>query len=57
VNQASRICDCGRAGQIVAAKVVRELCMGKDVTFASLGSKTLKGFDDATGLELVEWQG
>ena len=56
VNLTSRICDCAEPGQIIAARVVKELCLGKDVTFKSLGSKTLKGFDDATHLELVEWR-
>ena len=56
LNLTSRICDCAEPGQIVAARVVRELCLGKDVAFKSLGSKTLKGFDDSTHLELVEWQ-
>ncbi len=46
----------GKPGQIIAAKVVRELCMGKSVTFNSLGSTMLKGFSDPTDLELVEWQ-
>ncbi len=56
VNLTSRICDCGGPGQITAAYVVRELCVGKDVTFTSLGSRALKGFDEVTDLELVEWQ-
>ena len=56
VNHTSRICDCGEPGQIVAARVIRELCMGKDVNFRSLGPRKLKGFDDPTDLELVEWQ-
>jgi class 3 adenylate cyclase len=56
VNLTARICDCGGPGQIIAARVVRELCMGKGVTFKSIGSKKLKGFDDATDLELVEWR-
>ncbi len=55
VNHTSRICDCGEAGQIVAARVICELCMGKDVNFKSLGPRKLKGFDDPTDLELVEW--
>jgi class 3 adenylate cyclase len=53
INLTSRICDCAEPGQIVAARVVRELCLGKDVAFKSLGSKMLKGFDDPTDLELV----
>lgn len=56
VNHTSRICDSGEPGQIVTAKVIRELCMGKGLNFRSLGQKKLKGFDDPTDLELVEWQ-
>jgi len=56
VNLTARICDCGEPGQIIAAKVVRELCMGKDVAFKPIGSKKLKGFDEFTDLELVEWR-
>ena len=55
VNLTSRICDFGKPGQIIAARVVRELCIGKDVTFKSIGPRMLKGFNDATDLELVEW--
>ena len=56
VNLTSRICDFGEPGQIITARIVRELCMGKDASFKSLGAKMLKGFDDPTELELVEWQ-
>ena len=56
VNLTSRICDCGEPGQIIATRVVRELCMGKDVIFRSLDPKMLKGFNDSTDLELVEWR-
>jgi len=56
VNLTSRICDCGEPGQIIAARIVRELCLGKDVTFTSIGPRILKGFDDPTDLELVEWR-
>ena len=56
VNLTSRICDCAEPGQIIAARVVRELCLGKDVAFKSLGSMMLKGFDGSTDLELVEWR-
>ncbi|MBT8387765.1 MAG: adenylate/guanylate cyclase domain-containing protein, partial [Ignavibacteria bacterium] len=55
INLTSRICDFGKPGEIIAAKVVRELCMGKDVTFKSLGSEMLKGFNEPTELEIVEW--
>jgi class 3 adenylate cyclase len=55
VNLTSRICDCSEPGQIIAARIVRELCMGKDATFKSIGSRMLKGFNDPIDLELVEW--
>ena len=56
VNLTSRICDQAQSGQIIAARVVRELCLGKDVVFSPLGGATLKGFDHITDLELVQWQ-
>ena len=56
INLTSRICNCGDPGQIIASRIVRELCVGKPITFMSLGKKLLKGFDDATDLELVVWQ-
>ncbi len=56
VNLTSRICDQAQSGQIVAARVVRDLCLGKDLVFSPLGAATLKGFDHATELELVQWQ-
>ncbi len=56
VNLAARICSHGGPAEIVAARIIRELCIGKDVRFQSLGSTMLKGFDDPTDLELVEWQ-
>jgi class 3 adenylate cyclase len=56
VNLTSRICTCAEPGQIVAARVVRDLCLGKDVAFEPLGATMLKGFDDAIDLELVEWR-
>ncbi len=56
INLTSRICSFGEPNQIITSRVVRELCMGKTITFKSLGAKMLKGFQDATNLELVEWQ-
>ena len=55
VNLTSRICDCAEPGQIITSRVVRDLCLGKDVAFKSMGSMMLKGFEDAVELELVEW--
>jgi class 3 adenylate cyclase len=56
VNLTARICAQAKPGQIVAARVVRELCLGKDIAFRGLGAVTLKGFDHATDLEIVEWR-
>lgn len=56
VNFTSRICSSGEPGQIIAARVVRELCMGKNITFRSIAPKMLKGFDESIDLELVEWR-
>lgn len=55
VNITARICTYGAPGHIIAARVVRDLCMGKDIRFTSLGVTTLKGFDDPVELERVEW--
>ena len=56
VNLTSRICNCGEPGQIIASRVVRELCVGKPIPFMPLGPRVLKGFDHATDLELVDWK-
>jgi len=56
VNFTSRLCEFAQPGQIITSSVVRELCMGKEITFKSLGPTVLKGFNDATDLELVERQ-
>jgi class 3 adenylate cyclase len=56
VNLTSRICDCCEPGQIIAARVIRELCLGKDAIFQALGSRMLKGFEDPADLDLVVWQ-
>ena len=45
INLTSRICDHAEPDQILAAQVVRDLCMGKGLSFTSLGSISLKGFD------------
>ncbi len=56
INLTSRICDSAGPGQIVTARVIRELCLGKDIAFKSLVPKKMKGFDDPVDLELVVWQ-
>lgn len=56
INLTSRICSHAAPGEILAARVVRELCMGKPAKFSSIGLVELKGFDEPTALERVEWQ-
>lgn len=56
INLTSRICDRADPDEILAARVVRELCMGKSVTFTSVGRVELKGFDEPMDLERVEWR-
>jgi len=41
---------------VIHILVASQTRLGKDVTFKSLGSKTLKGFDDSIRIELVEWR-
>lgn len=55
INLTSRICDYAQPGQILASRVVRELCVGKGVSFTPLGPVDLKGFDEAIEIEAIEW--
>ena len=55
VNLTARICDRAVSEQILAAPVVRELCMGKPIRFADRGKASLKGFSDPVRLHEVEW--
>lgn len=50
VNLASRICGHADPGQILASSAVRELSVGKPITFADRGPTALKGFDDPVRL-------
>ena len=50
VNLASRICGRADPGQILASSAVRELSVGKPITFADKGPVALKGFDDPVRL-------
>jgi class 3 adenylate cyclase len=56
INLTSRICDYAQPGQILASRVVRDLCMGKGVSFSALGQVDLKGFDEAIEIEVVDWR-
>ena len=57
VNLTARICASADPGQILAARVVRDLCSGKSFTFRSHGEVTLKGFPDPFELYVVDWNG
>jgi class 3 adenylate cyclase len=55
VNLTARICASADPGQILAARVVRELCSGKAFTFRRYGEVNLKGFPDPVELHEVDW--
>ncbi len=57
VNLTARICASADPGQILAARVVRELCSGKPFTFRRHGEVSLKGFPDPVELHVVDWIG
>lgn len=57
VNLTARICASADPGQILAARVVRELCSGKSFTFRRYGEVNLKGFPDPVELHEVDWVG
>ena len=50
VNLASRICGHAAPGQILVSSAVRELSVGKPITFKDRGPIALKGFDDPVRL-------
>jgi class 3 adenylate cyclase len=50
VNLASRICGHASAGQVLVSSAVRELSVGKPVSFVDRGPIALKGFDDPVRL-------
>jgi class 3 adenylate cyclase len=55
INLTARICAAADPGQILAARVVRELCRGKSFTFRHHGEVALKGFPDPIELHAVDW--
>jgi len=56
INLTARICACADPGQILAARVIRELCAGKPFTFRRHGEVMLKGFPDPVELHVVDWR-
>jgi len=57
VNLTARICASADPGQILVARVVRELCSGKSFTFKRRGEVNLKGFPEPVELHEVDWVG
>jgi class 3 adenylate cyclase len=55
VNMTARICATANPGQILAARVVRDLCSGKAFSFGYCGEANLKGFPDPIELYEVAW--
>lgn len=55
VQLAARICDHAEAGDIMVARTVKELCIGKGFEFGKPEEVLLKGFDKPTSLNSVIW--
>ncbi len=55
VNLAARICDEARGGQILVAGTIRDLAIGKGLSFSAMGSVGLKGFPDLVAVYEVDW--
>ena len=45
--EVARLCDIASPGAIAVSNAVRELCMGKRLSFSSLGQFDLKGFTES----------
>lgn len=56
VQLARRVCDRAEPGQILVSAVVRELCIGKNLPFNSVGDRSFKGFDEPVPVFEVPWE-
>jgi adenylate cyclase len=56
VNLTARICAYAKPDQILAAHVIRDLCMGKKFSFADSGNVALKGIQEPVRLFEVQWE-
>src|SRR5437773_3543404 len=54
VQLAARLCSHAQPDQILVSTAVAELCIGKGLTFRSLGEVALKGFDRPVQVHAVE---
>jgi class 3 adenylate cyclase len=57
VQLASRLCSHAEPDQILVSSVVADLCMGKGLSFRSLGEVSLKGFEQPVRIHAVEFAG
>jgi class 3 adenylate cyclase len=55
VQLAARLCAVGGARTIVTSSAVKELCMGKPITFAACELRELKGMDEPVATYAVGW--
>lgn len=56
INLTARICARAQPEQILAAPVIKHLCMGKLVRFREYGAVELKGFDGPVVLHEIDWR-
>jgi len=56
INLAARICGSADPGQVLASRVIPELCSGKRFGFRPRGAARLKGFADPVELYVVDWK-
>ena len=56
VQLTSRICDKAESDQILVAPVIRDLCIGKEFSFADQGEFLPKGFDQPVRMYEAHWQ-
>jgi adenylate cyclase len=55
INLTARICARAQPEQILAAPVIKHLCIGKLVRFLEHGPADLKGFDGPVMLHEIAW--
>jgi len=55
VQLAARICNKAESGQVLVSNIVKELCMGKVVSFIDMGHTELKGFSSPVSIYEVDW--
>lgn len=56
VQLAARVCSQADTGQIVISYVVQGLCAARNLSFANLGARQLKGFKDPIEIYRVLWE-